>query len=608
MMFADPAWLWALLALPLLAACETWASRRDRERTARLVARPLWTRVLRRRAEGWRWARLALLLTGAGAIALALARPQWGIVREKVEREGVDVVLVVDTSGSMATEDAVPSRFFLARAALESLVGRLEGDRFGLVAFEGEAYPLVPLTLDADAVGMFLESLEPGSVPAPGSSLGVGLAKGLDVFADKTRRNKVMVLVSDGEDLEGDVETAVRRAREAAVVVHTVGVGTETGQPVPEIDRDGKRVGFKRDENGQPVVSRLHPETLEAIARGTGGQFVRVTGADTSLGRVAAAIESMERRSLAREYVYRKKERFQIPLAVGLAALTLGLLLPPPRLRRTLTGQAAKAAMLPAALAMLAASAPAQAGVADELLLRPRRLTASGLDGYARGNQPQALQAFEQAAAARPDDPKARFNVAGALYKNGKLDEAASLYRALGEDPRSPLAPSSRFNLGNALFGKKDFAGAARAYRDALRLRPGDDDARHNLEMALRALEKQQQQQQQQQQDKDKQQQEKQAGQNPKDQAPKEQQSGKNREDPKSNEQPRQDAGQGSAGREPERPKTEAEREQERFEKETGMPKERAMQLLDALQQNEKSEQRRLLAERARPARKGKDW
>jgi len=608
MTFADPAWLWALLALPLLAACEAWATRRDRERTARLVARPLWARVLRRRAEGWRWARLALLLAGAGAIALALARPQWGIVREKIEREGVDVVLVVDTSGSMATEDAVPSRFFLARAALESLVGRLEGDRFGLVAFEGEAYPLVPLTLDADAVGMFLDSLEPGSVPAPGSSLGVGLAKGLDVFADKTRRNKVMVLVSDGEDLEGELETAVRRAREAGVVVHTVGVGTEKGQPVPDFDRDGRRVGFKRDENGQPVVSRLHPETLAAIAEGTGGRFVRVTGADTSLAPVAAAIESMERKSLAQEYVYRKKERFQVPLGVGLAAVTLGLLLPPPRLRRVLPRDAA--APLAAALALLAAaSAPVQAGVADELLLRPRRLTAAGLDEYARGNQPKALQAFEQAAAARPDDPRTRFNVAGALYKNGKLEEAASLYRALGEDPRSPLAASSRFNLGNALFGKQDFAGAARAYRDTLRLRPEDDDARHNLEMALRALEKQQrEQQQQQQQDKDKQQQ-KQAGQESKDQNSKAQQeSGKNRQNQKTDDQQPQDDSHGAAGAQPERRKTEEEKEQERFEKETGMPKERAMQLLDALQQNEKSEQRRLLAERARTARKGKDW
>jgi len=252
--FESPLWLFGLLGLPALAAIEAWLTRRDRERTARLVARPLWTRVLKRPAERWRFVRLGLLLAGAAGVVLALARPQWGIVREKIEREGVDVVLVLDTSGSMATEDVPPNRFFVARQALASLVTRLEGDRFGLVAFEGEAYPLVPLTLDADALGLFLDTMEPGIVPAPGSSVGVGLARGLQLFVDKDRSHKVMVLVSDGEDLEGDVEEAVRQAKEAGVIVHAVGVGTEAGQPVPDFDREGRRIGFKHDPAGAVVV------------------------------------------------------------------------------------------------------------------------------------------------------------------------------------------------------------------------------------------------------------------------------------------------------------------------------------------------------------------
>src|SRR6185295_20000601 len=167
------------------------------------------------------------------------------------------------------TEDVAPNRLFLARAALTSLLARLEGDRIGLLAFEGEAYPLAPLTLDADAIGLFLETVEPGIVPAPGTSLGVGLARGLSMFVDKERHNRVMVLVSDGEDLEGEVDEAVRQAKEAGVVVHTVGVGTEAGQPVPDFDREGKSIGFKKDEQGGAVVSRLNAATLEAIARGT---------------------------------------------------------------------------------------------------------------------------------------------------------------------------------------------------------------------------------------------------------------------------------------------------------------------------------------------------
>ena len=154
--------------LPLVAALEAWATAGATTRGWRASWRG---RCGRACSSGGPAAfarlRLALMLLGAAGLVLALARPQWGIVREKVEREGVDVVLALDTSGSMATEDVPPNRFFLARAALSSLVARLEGDRFGLLAFEGEAYPLVPLTLDADAVGLFLETVEPGIVPAP---------------------------------------------------------------------------------------------------------------------------------------------------------------------------------------------------------------------------------------------------------------------------------------------------------------------------------------------------------------------------------------------------------------------------------------------------------
>jgi Ca-activated chloride channel family protein len=633
--FEAPQWLWALLALPLLAAAEAGLTRRDRDRLARVVARPLWSRVVRRPPERWRLGRLALLLLGAAGVVVALARPQWGIVREKVEREGVDVVLVLDTSGSMATPDVSPNRFYLARQALLQLMTRLDGDRFALVAFEGEAYPLVPLTLDADAVGLFLETVEPGIVPAPGTSLGTGLAKGLDAFVDKERRNKVLVLVSDGENLEGDIDEAIAKAKKEGVVVDTVGVGTEAGQPVPEFDADGRQTGYKRDASGAPVVSRLNMSTLEAIARGTGGKAFRLTPADTRLSGLASAIEGMERKTLAREWSYRRRERFQGPLAFGLACLAAGLLLPLPTLRRS-SGSPRGVAVL-AALAVLGGGGPAGAqtgaptpsstppaavaakpsapspaaeesrrgGVLDEVLLRPRRLTREGRREYERGNHPQALRDFEGAAHARPDDPTLRFNLADGLYKNGRYDEAATLFRALGSDPAAPFAPAARFNLGNSLYRKKDYPGAVEAYRDALRLAPDDEDARRNLEMALRALkERKEEQKRQQQRQKDQK-----DGKNQKRQGAKDEKTGKEQKDRA--RQGQQKADQKTAqGRKaaPPRPLTPEQREDQRFREETGMPKERAMQLLDALQQNEKEEQKRLLALERAKTKTDKDW
>jgi Ca-activated chloride channel family protein len=236
------------------------------------------------------------------------------------------------------------------------------------------------------------------------------------------------------------------------------------------------------------------------------------------------------------------------------------------------------------------ATAP-QPGVLDELLLRPSRLTALGRKQYAGGNHPQALSAFERAARARPTDPRGIFNLGDGLYKNGKFDEAATLFQALGANPASPLAERSRYNLGNALYQKKDYRGAIQGYRDALHLDPNDLETRRNLELALRALKEQEEQQKKQQQ-----QQQNQDQKNPKDQKKPGQQDQQQQADQKKQQ------GQ------PEQQKTEEQREAERFQQDAGMPKERAMQLLDALEQNEKAEQKKMLLARRAQKKGGKDW
>ncbi|HQZ19080.1 MAG TPA: VWA domain-containing protein, partial [Vicinamibacteria bacterium] len=162
MTLASPLWLVALLLIPALAFLGGRIRRADRERMDAMVTASMFERIGRRFPARVETLRAVFLFAGAVFLVLALARPQWGIVRERVERTGVDVALVLDTSLSMSVEDVSPNRFFLARQSLSALMSRLAGDRFSLVAFEGEAYPLVPLTLDADAVALFLETLEPG--------------------------------------------------------------------------------------------------------------------------------------------------------------------------------------------------------------------------------------------------------------------------------------------------------------------------------------------------------------------------------------------------------------------------------------------------------------
>ena len=405
---------------------------------------------------------------------------------------------------------------------------------------------------------------------------------------------------------------------------------------MPEFDADGRVTGYKRDEAGNPVVSRLDMSTLEAIARGTGGQAFRITPADTSLAALAAAIEGMEQKTLAREFSYRRKERFQIPLAIGLGLLALGLLLPLPSLRRRPAAARRRAACraaallrsrrgarsrpVPGAFGDPRAAACPQPGrpppeasrrgtLADELLLRPRRATEAGRADYAKGNHPQALEAFERAATARPQDPAVRFNVADGLYKNGRYDEAATLFKALGEEARSPLAGAARYNLGNSLFQKQDYKGAVQAYRDALRALPGDADTRRNLELSLRKLQQQEEQkkreQEQQKNDKDQKQDREQQDQKKQGQD----QQGQDQKDQKGQQgEPKPNQSQQQQGQKSPKPQTPEQKADERFRQEAGMPKERAMQLLDALQQNEKAEQQKALAAKRAERKKGKDW
>jgi Ca-activated chloride channel family protein len=570
MTLASPLWLVALLLIPAFAWMASRIHDADRKKMDALVTPSMFDRIGRRFPVRTRAVQSALLVAGAFFLVLAMARPQWGIVRERVERTGVDVALVLDTSLSMSVEDVSPNRFFLAKQSLSALMSRLAGDRFSLVAFEGEAYPLVPLTLDADAVSLFLETLETGFVPTPGSNLLSGIESGIATFVDPSRVNRVIVLVSDGEDLEDSLEAAIAAAKKSGVVIHTVGIGSPQGGPVPDTDASGARNGYKL-ENGEPVISRLNPDTLLRLAQATGGKFTQLTSNDTSLSAIASAVEGMENRQAASEFSFRKKERFQFPLGLSLVSFLLALFGPVRLERRRL-----KTAQL-ALLQVLLLATAAHADLKDEILARPSRETNKGLKAYESGDAAQALAAFERARAARPDSPLTRFNEAVAQVKAGKAPEAIEAFTSLSRE-KNDLGFESHYNLGNALLGAKQLPAAVAAYRDALRLRPDDARARRNLEIALR-----QQEQEKKDQEKDK-----------KDQ----------KDDQKDKQQQKPSPSEGK--KEPQ--KTEKEREQERFQKETGMSKDSAMRLLKMLEDNEKVEQKKKLeAERAK-RRKGKDW
>ncbi len=264
----------------------------------------------------------ALLLLGCFAFfILALARPQWGMRLETVRRRGVDILVALDTSYSMNAEDVAPTRLAKAKAEVRSLLGRLKGDRMGLISFAGSAVVQCPLTLDYGAISLFLDVANTESIPDPGTSLAAAITTANAAFIAKERKYKVLIILTDGEDLEGQVEPAVDKAKEAGVIIYTVGIGSPDGRPIPIRDAKGDIVEYRKDPNGQVVISRLDEKALAQIAARTGGRYFRATTAEGELDDLYGEISQMEKKELESKLYQNFEDRFQYPLTLALLLL-----------------------------------------------------------------------------------------------------------------------------------------------------------------------------------------------------------------------------------------------------------------------------------------------
>ncbi|HBL26124.1 MAG TPA: hypothetical protein DD490_04735 [Acidobacteria bacterium] len=322
--FAAPRLVLLAVAVPLAGALlAAWLWRRRREADAAWASRGLWSRLLPSWSPGRIRLSIACLTLSLLGATLALARPQWGSGQEEVERRGVDVVFLIDSSLSMGAADVAPSRLYVAKALLRRMTRAMPGNRVALVQTEGTGVVLAPLTLDAAVVDVLLDTIEPGSLPTPGTELAPGLDTALRLFPDEGKKHRVLVVLSDGEDHGGGLEQETVRLRDAGIVVHAFGIGTPEGAQVPVPGSGGR--SFKREADGSQVITRLHEEVLEAMARGTRGSYTRVTNAAADPGPVLRKIDQMEKKTLESQVASQRAERFQWPLGLAVAALLLHL-------------------------------------------------------------------------------------------------------------------------------------------------------------------------------------------------------------------------------------------------------------------------------------------
>ncbi len=498
MRFAQPSFLLvAAAACAVLIALMVVVGRARDRALGQLGARHLIAGLTASLSSGRRRAKQAMTVAGVTLLFVSLARPQVGYRWEEVHRRGVDLLFAVDTSKSMLTRDVKPDRLERAKLAVRDLVERFPDDRVGLVAFAGSAFLQTPLTLDHGIFEQSLDAVDTSVIPLGGTNIASAIETASKALSDEQHK-KVLVLLTDGEDLQGDALAAAEKAGKAGLVIDTVGVGTPRGELVPEPSRDGQ-TQFARDAQGGLVTSRLDETLLRRIAQATGGSY-------RPLGDSGKGLESLYEEDLSAlphsDLAARSQrvpiERYQWPLGIGLLLLGIEPLVS----ERRGSGAPARGAR---GAGRGGGALVGAAGAGAALLLFSGAASASPQSAeraYQDGRYDQAEAEYAKAQKAAPDDARLSFDLGDAAYRKGDFDEAAKSFEATLRTDDLKLQTQAYYNLGNARYrlGEHALAGndidatrrewnqAVSRYEGALALDAKDQDARDNLELVKRRL------------------------------------------------------------------------------------------------------------------------
>ncbi|MFC1808123.1 VWA domain-containing protein [Candidatus Omnitrophota bacterium] len=267
--------------------------------------------------------RSALILLVVTFSVLALMRPQWGFQWQEVTRRGLDILIAVDVSKSMLASDIRPNRLERSKLAVKDLIKKLRGDRVGLIAFSGTAFMQSPLTLDYSGFLLALNNLNTDIIPRGGTSISSAIKIAIDNYKDTAKKFKTLIIITDGEDHEGDSAKLAQEARKEGIKIFCIGIGTSEGELIQVTDDKGKK-SFLKDKQGNVIKSRLNESILQKIALTTGGIYVRSSGAEFGLDRIyEGRLSKMEKRDMKAQMNKFYFERFQIPLGIALLLLII---------------------------------------------------------------------------------------------------------------------------------------------------------------------------------------------------------------------------------------------------------------------------------------------
>jgi Ca-activated chloride channel family protein len=317
--FANPVYLYLLLLLPVIVALYIINLIRKRNALKRLGDVNLVSRLVPEMSRVRPLVKFFLLLIAFTAGIIMLSRPQFGSKIEDVKKQGVEVIIALDVSNSMLAEDIQPDRLTRAKQAISRLVDDLDNDKIGLIVFAGDAYVQIPITTDYVSAKMFLSTISPNIVPKQGTAIGSAISLGMRSFSPGEGKSKAMIIITDGENHEDDPVKEAEEAAKAGIVIHTVGIGSTEGVPIPVMN-GGKR-DYMKDADGNTVITKLDEDILKKIALSTNGNYVRANNSNIGLDEIFSAIKKMKKQDLESTMFTEYNDQFQIFAAITLLML-----------------------------------------------------------------------------------------------------------------------------------------------------------------------------------------------------------------------------------------------------------------------------------------------
>jgi Ca-activated chloride channel homolog len=484
-------WLWGLFLIPILIVLFVRAERRGLKRLHEFVSARLLPQLAATVNRPRRLLRFGLQLLGLSFALLALTQPRWGYTFEDVKRKGLDLLIAVDTSRSMLSNDVQPNRLERVKLAAQDLINQLQGDRVGLIAFAGNAAVQAPLTVDYDAVVDAINDLDIKTVPEGGTNISGAIKLAHVVLGKSALGNRALILFTDGEELEGDAVKTAKAAASEGVRIFTVGVGTQEGSLI-SIPGENGETAFVKDSTGQVVKSKLDEKRLREIAQATDGFYLHLENGPRTMRQLYDdGLSKMQAAEIDTRLSRRPIERYEWPLSIAFVALTLSILIGERKRarERIYVHTPAKVTAATAALVILLCQftfgAPA------------------GLDAYRDGKFEDAYSQFKQTLQSHPQsraEDKLQFDSGAAAYKLKDYSKALESFSQALLSPDTGLQSKSYYNLGNTLYQRgeveksdakklSDWTNALNHYEQTLKLEPQNKEAKDNYDYVKKKIE-----------------------------------------------------------------------------------------------------------------------